>query len=242
MSILGAMYTAVSGLNAQSNAMGHISDNIANSQTTGYKKVDTRFESLITVSNANTHQPGGVVSTPYYANGLQGNVTQTEDNTNLAISGNGFFVVSKPTSQTATGTTFNNLNYYTRAGDFDVNRDGYIVNGSGYYLDGYPIDQKTGAPNTAALAPIQITQLIDQPTPTGEIDFVGNLPANSQVNPTPPLAPEVLDAVHMTGGYDYLLHAVVADPAALDHLVRRLKRETGADQTFTRLALRPDRG
>jgi Lrp/AsnC family leucine-responsive transcriptional regulator len=58
----------------------------------------------------------------------------------------------------------------------------------------------------------------------------------------PPGFPEVLDAVHMTGGYDYLLHAVVADPAALDHLVRRLKRETGADQTFTRLALRPDRG
>lgn len=198
MSILGAMYTAVSGLNAQSNAMGHISDNIANSQTTGYKKVDTRFESLITVSNANTHQPGGVVSTPYYANGLQGTVTQTQDNTNLAISGNGFFVVSKPTNQTATGTTFNNLNYYTRAGDFDVNRDGYIVNGSGYYLDGYPVDQTTGAPNTAALAPIQITQLIDQPTPTGEIDFVGNLPANSQVNPTPPLAPndiQVFDAL-----------------------------------------------
>ena len=50
--------------------------------------------------------------------------------------------------------------------------------------------------------------------------------------------PEVLDAVHMTGGYDYLVHAVVADPAALDVFVRRLKRETGAAQTFTRLALR----
>jgi len=49
---------------------------------------------------------------------------------------------------------------------------------------------------------------------------------------------QVLDAVHVTGSYDYLLHAVVADPAALDQLVRRLKREAGAAQTFTRLALR----
>ncbi|HVJ35545.1 MAG TPA: flagellar hook-basal body complex protein [Terriglobia bacterium] len=189
MSILGAMYTAVSGLNAQSNAMGAISDNIANSQTTGYKKVDTRFQNLITVSNANTHQPGGVISSPFYANGLQGNITQTQDNTNLAISGNGFFVVSKPVSVTATGTSFNPLNYYTRAGNFEVNRDGYLVNASGYYLDGWPVDQTTGAANTALLAPIQITQLIDPPTATKEIDFVGNLPANSTVNPTPPLAP-----------------------------------------------------
>ena len=49
--------------------------------------------------------------------------------------------------------------------------------------------------------------------------------------------PQVLDAVHVTGSYDYLLHAVVADPAALDLFVRRLKREAGAGQTFTRLAL-----
>ncbi|NUU19583.1 Lrp/AsnC family transcriptional regulator [Cellulomonas humilata] len=50
--------------------------------------------------------------------------------------------------------------------------------------------------------------------------------------------PQVIDAVHVTGSYDYLLHAFVADPAALDLLVRRLKREAGVGQTFTRLALR----
>lgn len=50
--------------------------------------------------------------------------------------------------------------------------------------------------------------------------------------------PQVRDAVHVTGSYDYLLHAFVSDPASLDALVRRLKREAGAAQTFTRLALR----
>jgi flagellar hook protein FlgE len=189
MSILGAMFTAVSGVNAQSKSLGHISDNIANSQTTGYKKVDTRFETLITVSNANLHQPGGVVASPYFSNTVQGNVNQTQSLTNMAISGNGFFVVSAPESQTANQTLFNELPYYTRAGDFEVNRDGYLVNNGNYYLNGWTVDEITGVADTATLAPIQITQTIDEPTATTELEFVGNLPASSVVNPTPPLAP-----------------------------------------------------
>ncbi len=198
MSILGAMFTAVSGVNAQSKSLGHISDNIANSQTTGYKKVDTRFETLITVSNANLHQPGGVVASPSYANSLQGNVNQTQVLTNMAISGAGFFVVSRPETQTANQTLFNDLAYYTRAGDFEVNRDGYLVNNGGYYLNGWAVDEDTGIADTATLAPIQITQTIDEPTATTELEFVGNLPASSVVNPTPALAPtniKVYDAL-----------------------------------------------
>jgi flagellar hook protein FlgE len=183
------MYTAVSGLNAQSQSLGNISDNIANSQTVGYKKVDTRFADLITISNKNLNLPGGVVASPYYANALQGNINQTQSSTNLAVSGNGFFVVSRPTDQTATATTFSALPYYTRAGDFEVNRDGYVVNGGGYYLNGWTVDQTTGVPDTATLAPIQITQLTTPPTPTSKIEIVGNLPATSVVNPTPALAP-----------------------------------------------------
>ena len=189
MSILGAMFTAVSGLNAQSQALGNISDNIANSQTVGYKKVDTRFSDLITISNKNLNLPGGVIASPYYANALQGNINQTQSTTNLAVSGQGFFVVSRPTDQTATTTTFGALPYYTRAGDFEVNRDGYVVNGGGYYLNGWSVDQDTGIPDTASLAPIQITQLTTPPNPTSEIELVGNLPATSIVNPDPALAP-----------------------------------------------------
>lgn len=198
MSILGAMFTAVSGVNAQSRSLGHISDNIANSQTTGYKRVETRFETLITVSNQNLHSPGGVIASPYFANAVQGNITQTQNNTNLAVTGNGFFVVSRATNQTATETTFEALRYYTRAGDFEVNRDGYLVNNGGYYLNGWEVDPETGIPNTSVVAPIQISQVIDEPTPTEEIEFVGNLPANAEVNPTAPLAPtsvQVFDAL-----------------------------------------------
>ncbi|HWA48050.1 MAG TPA: flagellar hook-basal body complex protein [Dongiaceae bacterium] len=198
MSILGAMFTAVSGINAQSRAIGHISDNIANSQTTGYKKVDTRFETLITVSNQNVHAPGGVIASPLYQNHIQGNVTQTQSNTNLAINGKGFFIVSRADSQTANATTFSNLRYYTRAGDFEVNRDGYLVNNGQYFLNGWAVDPETGVADTSVVSPIHIEQVIDEPTPTSTIDFVGNLPANSEVNPTPPLSPsnvQVFDAL-----------------------------------------------
>lgn len=198
MSILGAMFTAVSGVNAQSRSLGHISDNIANSQTTGYKRVETRFETLITVSNQNLHSPGGVIASPFYANSVQGNITQTQNNTNLAVTGNGFFVVSRASNQTATDTTFEALRYYTRAGDFEVNRDGYLVNNGNYYLNGWVVDPETGIPNTSVVEPIQISQVIDEPTPTEEIEFVGNLPANSPVNPTTPLSPtsvQVFDAL-----------------------------------------------
>lgn len=189
MSILGAMFTAVSGVNAQSRSLGHISDNIANSQTTGYKKVETRFETLITVSNQNLHSPGGVIASPHFANNVQGNITQTQENSNLAITGNGFFVVSRASNQTATTTTFDALRYYTRAGDFEVNRDGYLVNNGDYYLNGWTVDPETGVPDTSVVAPIRIAQVIDEPTPTSQIQFVGNLPANSAVNPNPPLSP-----------------------------------------------------
>jgi flagellar hook protein FlgE len=198
MSILGAMFTAVSGVNAQSRSLGHISDNIANSQTTGYKRVETRFETLITVSNQNLHSPGGVIASPYFANGVQGNITQTQNNTNLAVTGNGFFVVSRASNQTATETTFDALRYYTRAGDFEVNRDGYLVNNGNYYLNGWEVDPETGIPNTSVVSPIQISQVIDEPTPTEEIEFVGNLPANAPINPTNPLPPtsvQVFDAL-----------------------------------------------
>ncbi|MBK8160550.1 MAG: flagellar hook-basal body complex protein [Rhodospirillaceae bacterium] len=192
------MFTAVSGVNAQSKSLGHISDNIANSQTTGYKKVDTRFETLITVSNANLHQPGGVVASPYFSNTVQGNVNQTQSLTNMAVSGQGFFVVSRAESQNANQTLFNDLPYYTRAGDFEVNRDGYLVNNGQYFLNGWAVDEVTGVADTSTLAPIQITQTIDEPTATTEMEFVGNLPASSVVNPTPPLAPtniKVYDAL-----------------------------------------------
>ncbi len=94
MSLFGAMNTAISGLSAQSNAFGNISDNVANSQTIGYKRVDTSFIDYLTTSTAANNVPGSVVTRPDYVNNVQGTITQSDNPLGLAITGQGFFAVS----------------------------------------------------------------------------------------------------------------------------------------------------
>ena len=89
MSLLGAMNTAISGLTAQSAAFGNISDNVANSQTVGYKQVETNFVDYLTTSTATINDPGAVVAHPDYDNNVQGTITQTNDPLGLAIAGPG---------------------------------------------------------------------------------------------------------------------------------------------------------
>ena len=95
MSLLGAMNTAISGLTAQSAAFGNISDNVANSQTTGYKQVETSFVDYLTTSTATVNDPGAVVAQPDYLNNVQGTITQINNPLALAIAGQGFFAVSQ---------------------------------------------------------------------------------------------------------------------------------------------------
>ena len=71
MSLYSSMNTALSGMNAQSRALGHISDNVANSQTTGFKRTDTNFVSYISESNSETHRPGTVLARPDFTNQVQ---------------------------------------------------------------------------------------------------------------------------------------------------------------------------
>ncbi|HZS81978.1 MAG TPA: flagellar hook-basal body complex protein [Stellaceae bacterium] len=191
MSLSGALTSAVTGIDAQSQALGAISDNISNSQTTGYKRVDTQFSTLLTVSNALVHDPGGVTSKPLYTNGIQGNVQQTSVETNLAISGDGFFSVSQITSVNGQGLpSFAPDPLFTRAGDFSVDNNGFLVNNAGYVLNGFAIDQKTGQVLKNAVVPIQLNQLKTNPVATANITYSANLPTNppSTLN-TGPTAP-----------------------------------------------------
>ena len=106
MSLLGAMNTAISGLNGQSAAFSNISDNVANSQTVGYKEVNTAFIDYLSVSNVTENQSGSVVTIPQYQNNVQGTLSQTSDPLGMAISGQGFFPVSSATSTAGGQTTF----------------------------------------------------------------------------------------------------------------------------------------
>ncbi len=181
MSLYAAMQVAVGGLTAQSASIGNISDNLANSQTTGFKAIETRFESLVTQSNQFSNDPGGVRATPYYTNSEQGNLVQSSNATALAISGQGFFPV-RPAVVGADGTTtFGNTTYFTRSGDFNLDKSGYLVNGGGYYLTGYAVDLN-GVVDTSSADPIRLSDLLDNPVGTSSVDYAANLPSSKDVN------------------------------------------------------------
>jgi len=144
MSIINSLNTAVSGLNAQSHAFSDLSNNIANSQTNGYKATTTSFADYVTSNDLATDGQAlsdSVAATTRQHTDTQGMVVSSTNTLSLAISGNGFFNVVQPTGSTGSSTapTFNSQQYYTRNGDFSENNQGYLVNTSGYYLEGYQV-------------------------------------------------------------------------------------------------------
>lgn len=178
MSLIDAMNTAVSGLSSQEWAIGNISNNIANSQTVGYKGVDTSFEALV-FGNGQFQQPEAVEAQSVYTNNLSGSIVQSQQATSLAINGNGFFEVKGPPSGTANGvSSFDQTNFYSRRGDFQVNQYGYLVNGAGYTLEGYPVNA-AGQPTASTASPIQIPQTEAAPTPSSLVSVLGSLPGSS---------------------------------------------------------------
>ncbi len=185
MTISGALQTAITGLNGQSTAIGFISDNVANATTNGYKKVESRFATLVTQSSAqaNTHSPGGALNSPFFANNAQGAIQQVNSTTSVAVSGQGFIPVSKKTGiDSNTGLpTFETTSYFTRVGDFIQNEDGYLVNSSGYFLRGFAIteDPTTGALTTSATpTEVRVSNLLDSPVATTSVEYSANLPSN----------------------------------------------------------------
>ncbi|MCA0422391.1 MAG: flagellar hook-basal body complex protein [Proteobacteria bacterium] len=145
MGIFGAMLTAVTGLKAQGFALENISGNIANSRTTGFKRVDTSFVDLIPDAPLNREQAASVLANGRNTVQLQGDLTTTQVGTNMAINGDGLFVVQERTSYAGGDPVFGGVDLYTRRGDFEIDKDGYLVNGAGYYLKGVGMDPLTGA-------------------------------------------------------------------------------------------------
>ncbi len=176
MSLYGALRTAVSGMNAQSNKLGTISDNIANSSTTGYKKASTEFSSLIVQSGASEYNSGSVNTDINYAISTQGTTKTTTSNTDLMVQGDGFFVV-----QDASGQTM-----LTRAGSFTVDASsGNLVNTAGYTVMGYDIsggqDPSVVVNGTGGLVPINLQSVTVAAVPTTSGSYTANLPSTDTV-------------------------------------------------------------
>jgi flagellar hook protein FlgE len=177
MGIFDALTTAVGGLQAQSFALQNISGNIANASTIGYKGIDTSFEDLIPDATSPSRQvAGGVTAYAQATISTSGTVSASTVATNMAINGDGFFSVQASTGTVDNQPVFSGITDYTRAGDFQVNANGNLVNGAGYYLMGVPVDPKTGNPTGSVPQVLQFQNNFVPAQATSSIQYAANLP------------------------------------------------------------------
>ena len=165
MGAFDALATAVSGLQAQSFALQNISGNVANAQTTGFKTINTNFQDMLDADPPAVWSPGGVQALSAPTNTIQGSIQNASVGTFMAINGEGYFAVKQPSGSDSNGQPIfaNSTTLYTRRGDFQMDGNGFLVNGAGYYLMGSPIDQSTGS----AGAP-QVLHFDDASLPTDQ--------------------------------------------------------------------------
>jgi flagellar hook protein FlgE len=196
MSVFGAMISGVTGLNAQSQSLGMISDNISNVNTIGYKTTVARFSTLVTDVSRESYSPGGVRTRPFAEIDQQGLLQSTTSNTDLAISGVGFFPVSTA-AQPGLGVQL----LYTRNGSFSFDQDGNMLNSNGFYLQGWPYDP-TGTTVTGTdisqLETINVAGLTAIAQESTRINAAINLDANSAVADTFNVDTTVVDALGAT--------------------------------------------
>jgi flagellar hook protein FlgE len=193
MSLYGAMMTGVAGLGANSQALSVASSNIANVNTVGYKSASTQFSTLL-ASAAGTSDPSSASVTAQALQNVtqQGLPTSTNSPTDLAISGNGFFVVCQ--SPTATSNVA-----YTRAGSFSADASGNLKNAAGFYLLGWALDTSGNAPtNPNSLSLINVNNLSGRAVASTSISMQANLQASGAEAPA---TYDPTDAAHnMAGG------------------------------------------
>ncbi len=176
MGIYGALATAVSGLQAQSFALENISGNIANSQTTAFKRTDTDFVDMVAEAAVSRQVSGAVQAYSVATNDERGDIIASSSDTHMALNNQNFFVVDQKVGTNDGNALFGGTNYYSRRGDFQVDADGYLVNGAGYFLKGLPIDGTTGNISGSVPEVIKVDNSFLPAKQTTSIDYKLNLP------------------------------------------------------------------
>lgn len=170
MSILSA---SVSGMLANTSWLSSISQNVANANTTGYKRGQTMFQTLVDQASDKTESVTGVTTSLRSLNTLQGSVLGTSSTTDLAVQGSGFFVVSN-----ASGDVF-----LTRNGSFVPDARGDLVNSAGYYLMGFDVRNGANVPSNSlsGLTKVSVSSsgLAASPTSAGTMSV--NLPSAASI-------------------------------------------------------------
>lgn len=194
-----AMAAAVSALKANNTGLATISNNLANSQTTGYKAVVTQYLSQLTETRAGTNlASGGVRAVSVQNLGDQGLIGSTTTTTNMAIDGRGLFAVQYGLDS---GTNSYSEVYYTRNGAFKPDASGNLkLNGTNYFLLGWPTDvngkiQSANVDNVASLEVINIDKFSSSAVASSNYTFQANLPAEAKVGDSFTTSMQIYDSL-----------------------------------------------
>ncbi len=168
MALSSALFSGISGLSTLGNAMQIVGDNIANVNTVGFKSSTFTFQDLLsqaTSTMSGTSQVGrGTALGDIYSSFEQGSFESTGNTTDLAIGGEGFFVMRESESE--------NL-FYSRAGNFRFDKDGYLINPEGYVVQGWRLDED--GQNYGSIEDIMLSSFTSPPQETDKIEVIVNL-------------------------------------------------------------------
>ncbi len=227
--MIKSMFTAITGLRANNLAMGVIGNNVANINTWGFKAQRYSFADILGASVGNVRIGGGTRLSKITPNFSQGSVLNTGNPLDMAIDGNGFFIVKDPLADT---------DYYTRVGQFIVDDEGNISTPEGYILQGWAIDEDGNVSST--LKNINIANLSSLPKATSQVKIGMNLNREDDV----PAISWSLDSNTgpAQGSYNYSTNTVVYDAYGSAHTVNLYFRKTGDNQWEVHYVYKDDQG
>ena len=236
--MMRSLWSGVSGLNAHQVAMDVEGNNIANVNTTGFKYSRTNFQDLLSQTVKASSSPQGklggknslqiglgasvsAVETMF----KQGSIQNTDKNTDMAISGNGFFVVTDDGGKTSK---------YTRAGDFSFDSNGNFVDPNGYIVQGWMADTDTyKVDSSAGVRPISIPPgLTTAAHATSEISIKANLNSGDKISEMSPADATLLPTDNLNGTYN-AIGEKIALTEDLDSFKFILTKADGTKDTVT---------
>ncbi len=225
--MIQSFYTGNTGLGANKQWLSVISDNIANVNTTGYKQEVVNFKDLVS-SSLTTYSSGGTPINKEIGGGAfvgstskdfsQGSFKNSNSPLNLALDGEGFFIVKNPSA---------NVSYYTRDGSFRLDANGDVINQSGYKIQGWMLDENGNM--AGALGSVKIPNAID-PKATSKIIYEDptNLDASAQISYDADGNLKVFDASD-SDTYNYVNTITTYDSLGTSHTVKQYFKKIGTN-------------
>ena len=233
MALSSALFAGSSGLSSLGDTMQIIGDNIANVNTIGFKSSKADFQDLLSQSlstmNGSTQVGSGSAIGDVSASFEQGSFETTGNATDLAIGGDGFFILRETNGEG---------NYYSRAGNFGFDEDGYMANPDGYIVQGWALDSVTGN-DIGSITDIHLNSFTSSPQESSEIQIIANLSSeavdNSSVDGHTDLAAAwdgTADPPMPDGTYEYQTTVEVYDSLGSAHDITIYFDKTANDSEY----------